>query len=283
MQTFKSVLRQRVRTVDLVLLSALPTVLLGIFVLPLSIRKEFLLSFRNPTLIDAYVSNFVHLTINHLLVNLLTYFILVPTVYLCFLFADERRRFLTSYIYFVTILPFLLSLMSAFSTKPLFGFGFSGINMAFFGLLPVGLVVYYREHFASGLDLDHAIILFFSGALTITALAAPIQQNVIVAVGLAVSGTGIYGQDLLEKVSEISIEGIYRMYTEDPVGYGELATAGAIIFICLPLVMFPPQRMSESGLLNYYIHFLGYCFGFISSFGTFRLLSSVNERLVRSQ
>ena len=52
--------------VDLLLLAGVPIVLLGVFVLPLQVREQLVFEVTDPTVLDAYVSHYVHLDQSHL-------------------------------------------------------------------------------------------------------------------------------------------------------------------------------------------------------------------------
>jgi hypothetical protein len=272
MDPFGKAVRGRVGAIDVVLLAAVPVALVAVFALPRPIRQSFALSYAEPTLVDAYLSNFVHLSLEHFLTNVLVYLVLAPTAYLCYLLADEADRFRVAFVVFLAVLPFVLSALNVIILRPLVGYGFSGVNMAFLGLLPLALVDYAGVQFDSNFTIDHALTLFFAGSILIAVLIVPSRVPGIVAVGIATLGLAIYGYEV---VRATSVSRLCDAHTETPPGYGELAVAGLLLFGLTPFVTFPPVSTDASTVLNYYTHFLGFCFGFVVPFVTYRITDAV--------
>ena len=268
MEPFGQAIRARGRASDAALLAAAPAALLAMFALPVAVRRSFALSYAAPTLLDAYLSTFVHLSAAHLLTNLLVYAVVAPTAYLCYLLADDADRFRVAVVAFLTVLPFALSGLNAAVLRPLVGYGFSGVNMAFLGLLPLALADYARTQFEPNLAIDHALTLFFAGSLLIAALVVPLRPPGVVAVALAALGLVLYGR---ETARATSIARLRRASSETPPGYVELAAVGLLLYGLVPFVTFPPAAGSGMTVLNYYTHFLGFCFGFAVPFVTYRL------------
>ncbi|MFB6250914.1 MAG: hypothetical protein ABEI27_04380, partial [Halobellus sp.] len=218
MESFGKAVRARARAVDVLLVAAVPVALVALFALPRPIRQSFALSYAEPTIVDAYVSNFVHLSLEHFLTNLLVYLVLAPTAYLCYLLADEADRFRIAFVVFLAVLPFVLSSLNAIVLRPLVGYGFSGVNMAFLGLLPLALVDYASVRFEPNFTIDHALTLFFSGSILIAVLIVPSRLLGIAAVSIAMLGLAIYGYEITRATS---LSRLRLAHTETPPGYGE--------------------------------------------------------------
>jgi hypothetical protein len=270
--SFAAALRGRGRPIDVLALLAVPAALLAVFLLPFSVRQSLVLSYAHPTLAGAYASNFVHLSSGHLLTNLLTYCLLTGLCYACATLAGERGRFFVALAVFVGVYPFVLSAFNVALVRPRIGYGFSGVNMALLGFLPIAILGYLHEWFDPNLSIDHAGVLFFVGAGLITVLAAPAGAGTLAAEAIAFVAIGIYARSVVEDVENLSVDGLRRAL-RDPPGFLELPTLSVAAFCLLPLAAFPPSPIQGSGILNFYSHILGYCFGFLAPYLTFRTLN----------
>ena len=56
----------------IIILSAVALILIGLFFLPHPLKKGFVLDTENPTIETAFISNYIHLTLEHLCGNLIS-------------------------------------------------------------------------------------------------------------------------------------------------------------------------------------------------------------------
>lgn len=279
MDDFHVTVRSRCERRDAALIAVVPIVLVGVFALPATVKEQFVLSTENPAVDTAYVSNFVHFGVGHVLSNVLAYLLLSSTTYLCFLLGERAQRFRVGTVAFLTVLPVALSALHVAVADPIDVYGFSGVNMAYLGFLALGVTTYLRERLALPLTLDHAMVLFFSNAILVTALAVPPQYGVPMAFGLATIGVSVYGYDAVTELTEHSTRGVRRASTEHSPGHAALAVAAVFLYYGLPFLAFPPASLSGDVIANYYVHFLGFCFGFMVPFLTFRPLDALDLQL----
>lgn len=146
---------------DFVLIITVPIALLGVFLLPIETREQFVFSVSEPTIITAYTSYYVHLDQAHLLGNLLMYGLVAPTVYTLSVLSDKRWLFRRGFITILLAFPFALTGTQIGFPRERLLFGFSGINAAFFGLLCFVVVSYASIHLSSIIRERDAPVLLF--------------------------------------------------------------------------------------------------------------------------
>ena len=262
--SFTRVLRSAVRPVDLLAILAVPVVLGGVFLLPEETRRSLAFSYTDPTLWTAFTANYVHLGADHLLGNVVSYALVVPLVYLLSALSGRRRRFLVAFTTFVVALPAALSVLNLAISRPGSTVGFSGVNMAFVGFLPIALAGFLRAHFEVDGELDLAGGLFFAGL----ALVAVLSVRSLATVGVAAAAT------LAAVLFFLSVADLHERTRPDvraavqAGGYFELAAAAFVLFAGLPMVAFPMDPVADGSIVNLYVHLLGYALGFIATYAT---------------
>lgn len=268
-EPFAQRLRSAVHPVDVLVLCAIPMVLLGVFTLSAARREALAFSYTDPTVLTAFTANFVHLDVGHLLANLGAYALVVPVVYLLSVLSGKRRRFWIVFTVFLVVFPVALSFLNLAIARPGAGIGFSGINMAFVGYLPIALAGYAAVRFDVGPERDLAGALFFAGI----ALIAVLSVQSVLTYGLAVAALLAA---LLYWLSMLEHRGGARFDVRAAVnaaGDFELAVAGIVLFAGLPLIAFPIDPALDAGTVNLYIHLLGYALGFIATYLTVLTMS----------
>ena len=266
--SFRDAVREQTRLIDVTLIAAIPIVMLGVFALPRATKMEFVLYYTRPTILTAYTSHFVHLGVEHLLVNLLFYVLLVPVTYLSWTLAGRRKTFLVIAVVVILTYPFLLSWVNLSLVRNRFGFGFSGMNAALLGSLPLALVEYLRVRFGLNIDLSYSPLYFFVGAAIIATISVPPSYLSVFAGLMAVFGALTYAAWTFRSIeSRTALRGVLRS-----PGFGELAIGGHVLFLLFPFVAFPMAPEGGVSLANYFIHLLGFAMGFIAPFVTLNLV-----------
>lgn len=250
---------------DLVLLAVLPVLMGVLSLLPTPIRTDLALDYLQPTLSTTYTMHFVHLSTGHLLSNLAVYLLVVPVTYVLAIRAGRRRLFLVSFTTFLLAFPFVLSGLNLLFARPRVGYGFSGINMAFIGLLPLMLLLAVRRQGVDFFDIHHAPGLFFAGVGVIATLAVPPDALMITLAGTAGIAAVIY---LVEPMWSVGSE--ETRLSELP--WGEVELVGLLVFALVPFAAFPPGSTTTGSVLNLYTHLLGYSLGFIAPYTTVSIL-----------
>lgn len=231
---------------------ALPALLAAIETLPQTVQDSLTLHIESPTLWGAYLSNFVHGGTSHLVANIANYVLLMAVLLSLAIYADWKRELYLTTIFFLTVLPLIVS---AYSVWTLQGsgvvrtYGFSGIDAAFLGLLPVATFAFLRREVSSNIRLHHslvlvavemALILFGWGGLSISVIGLSV---------LAILGTGLLYWDT---------RGEWGTLTDTPE-YQTLLFIAIAFFLILP---FQNLVNVETGT-NVYGHLIGFVVGFL--------------------
>ena len=270
-------LLSRVRVVDLLLLAAVPAALGAVFSLPESTRRSLAFAYTDPTVLTAFTAHYVHLEAGHLAGNVAGYLLLAGVGYALAVLAGYRRFFVVALATFLAAFPFVLSALNLAVPRNAIGFGFSGINMALVGLLPLLLGVYARERFFPDASIRALPAVFFATVGWMALLALPVSPGNLDGPGLAGLATAIAGA--LLGVLYASSTGVRvgkalrasaRAAVANP-GYGDLFAVGAAVLVGYPIVGFPGDPTGSGSVVNLYVHLLGFCLAFI---GPFALLAA---------
>lgn len=244
--------------VDACLLVGPPALYVLVFLTPSEARLALTLSHTAPSYYALYTSHFVHFTAAHLVANVVGYLIATTVGYLLARTAGARGRYRVALFVIVTVLPTVLSALNLVIPRSSVGYGASGVVMGAVGLVPVFVFVYLDHLPRVGGSVENAPILLFCG-FAIVGISAPIGWL----------GAGITAAALLSAVLygiEIPID--FKSLTALPPGHLELLIAGVLIGVGYPVVAFPPDPHVQGGLVNLYVHLLGYAFGFIPAYLT---------------
>lgn len=268
---FSTAVRRSVRPREAALLLAVPVVLAAAYLLPTETKRALAFAYVDPTVTTAYAAHFVHFDLDHLLANLLGYALVVPTTYLLCALSERRRLFWTM---FATVLfagPLVLSGLNLAVPRDAVGYGFSGLDMAFFGVLPIALFSYVRPWFVTELRSRDLPVLFFTVVAVVSGAALPTSPaTTAVAIGSGLLAAG-YGGLILsrERRARKRLGGdrsARRSTAARPFGYVELGVVGAILLVGYPLVGFPANPPAVDRVVNLYVHFLGFALAFVAAF-----------------
>jgi hypothetical protein len=243
---------------------AVAALLVGVYSLPTSVKRGFVFEYGAPTLLTAYTAHFVHFTPSHLAGNLAAFMLVTGTMYALSARADCRRIFLSFGATLFIAFPVALSALNLAVPRDGVTYGFSGMNMALAGFLPVVIATYVERRL--GYPVDGVILLtaFFSSVGYIAAIALPwsTPSNAIaaVAVGVALAFTFRYGVSVRSGLS-------FTQRCLDRCGGKEtLSIAGLGVWVVLLSMGFPETVVSDGAVTNIYIHFLGYALGFANAY-----------------
>ncbi|MFB6360171.1 MAG: hypothetical protein ABEH59_02505 [Halobacteriales archaeon] len=261
---FLAELSSQTRLSDFLLIVTIPMIMAAVSVLPMSTRRSLAFNPDAPTLLSAFAAHYIHFEAAHLVGNLLLYILIVPMVYLLFTLSNCRKELAVSYFTILLVFPFLLSGLNLFLPRSgVIISGFSGLGMAFVGLLPVGLFRFLEERLPRTIELKNALSLFFAGAALIAFRMAP---SVI---GLAIGSIAIliallFTWRLLSEVGSITRGEVGRAL--DHTGYVELAVTAAILFFVATFMAFPSDPFLFGGVIDLTTHLLGDLLGFTLGF-----------------
>ncbi|WP_123619498.1 hypothetical protein [Halorubrum sp. CSM-61] len=277
---FRRELLARVRLADLLALAVVPATLVAVFALPESTRRSLAFAYAEPTVRTAFTAHYVHLDASHLAGNAAGYALLAGVGYALAVLAGYRRFFLVALATFLAAFPFVLSALNLAVPRNAIGFGFSGVNMALAGLLPLLLGVYARDRFFPEASVRTLPAAFFPLVGWMTLLAVPVSSGALDAPELAgLAGPAAAVAGLLLGLLYASSAGVrirqaireaVRAVVSNP-GYGDLFAVGVALTVGYQIVGFPGNPTSADGVVNLYVHLLGFCLGFI---GPFALLAA---------
>jgi membrane associated rhomboid family serine protease len=257
-------------------LFSVPIVLVAVFSLPPSVRQSLVFEYTDPSLVTAFSAPFVHLSLSHLVVNVLGYVIVVAVAYLLSVASGRRRRFFVSFVTFVLVFPVLLSYLNLAVVRPTAGLGFSGVVMAFVGYLPLALADYLDERVGVGPSEALAPVFFFFGIALVAGLSVQSVQRERATVLLGTSGlvlasllsAALFWLSAPDRTTE-ALSKVKRA-TRIP-GHVELFSAASVVFVSFLFVAFPSNLADGSTVVNVYVHLLGYALGFITAYTTVTL------------
>ena len=267
--TFRRELLASVRAVDVVALLAVPTVLVAVFALPEPTRRSLAFAYQDPTPLSAFTAHYVHLGTDHLLGNLVGYGLLAGVGYALAVLSGRRRLFFTAFATYLAAFPFALSALNLAVPRNAVGFGFSGINMALSGLLPILWYCFLRDRFAPAAPLAALPALFFGLVGWIALLALPVSTEGIGLAGLSIGVASALLALLYVASSEVRFPRRLRVHAKTVAsrpGYGDLLVVGAVVAVGYPVVGFPSDPAGGGSVVNLYVHLLGFCLGFIGPF-----------------
>ena len=260
----------RLRAADIALVCSVPLVLGLVALLPLATRRSLVFDYTAPTAPTAVASVFVHLDLGHLLVNVGLYALVAPVTFVLAAAGGRRRRFYTAFVTFVCVFPPVLSYLNLAIPRSAVGVGFSGVVMAFAGYLPLALAEYLDDRFGVGPATQLAPLLFLTSLSLVSVLSLRSAFGVVGyrAAGLALAallGALWYGLALVERCPNPRSNA--RRLLATPGAAELVAVAGALVF-AVPFVAFPATPSRDTGVLNLYVHLLGYALGFLVPFVT---------------
>ncbi|MFW5911462.1 MAG: hypothetical protein ACOCQV_01870 [Halolamina sp.] len=251
--SFVAALRAAVRLRDVFALALVPAVLLVVFVLPVERREGLAFVYEEPSLLTAYSAHFVHFDVAHLAANLLGFAIVAGLGYVLAAVAGYRRLVGLATVTYLLAFPPVLSALNLAVPRRAVGYGFSGVNMAFAGLLALVLVA-YLSRLDDRIQVRDAPGLFFAVVTLISIVGLPSRIAAVVGAASALVAVGYLLTVRQRWTGPLSA----RL----AVGWLDAAVLGAIALFGYQFVGFGNASV-EDGVVNVYVHLLGLCLGFI--------------------
>lgn len=261
-KSFATLVRDRSQLADLVAIAGIPAVLVGIFLLPMPVRRSLAFDTADPTLVTAFAGHFVHFSPGHLLGNLVGYAVIVPLTYVLSALAERRRQFRVVFLSLLLGMPFALSLVNWMVLGPGLAIGFSGILLGFYGYLPIVLYQYGTRYAEGSASTRYVPFVFFFGVVSIAAVLA---NRALFSAVVAVCALLIALVYLSVATDQVSIRGAGVL---NRTGFAELGLVGGLLYLLYPLVAFPSNLVLGTRVVNVFAHFMGYSLTFISTYAT---------------
>lgn len=260
--SLETLVQDRARLGDLLAILGVPALLVGVFLLPMPVRRTLAFDVRDPTLLTAFTGDFVHFQLAHLLSNLVGYGLLVPVTYALSALVERRWQFRVVFVSLLLGLPFALSLVDWLVLTRGITLGFSGVLLGFYGYLPIVLYQYVTRYAEGSASLRYVPLAFFVGIVSIaTVFASHVLFSLLVASGALLLALGY----LYDVTAHTSIRGLGLL---ERVGIAELGLASGLLYLLYPLAAFPFQMTMTGRILNVLTHFVGFALSFISIYCT---------------
>lgn len=264
---------RRIRAVDVAFVAAIPAVLVAVFLLPLGRRRDLALLYTDPSVLTMYASHFVHLGLPHLAANLLVYLLVVPFSVAVSVWSGRRRRFYLVAVTILLVFPLVLSGLNVLLPRPRIGMGFSGMNLAFVGYLPHVLADRFEAERPEWERSRAALLalLFFVGTAVVTVrITASIYDTAQPGLHwLVVAGAGSLAAAVALTRPVVSC---LRSRGVAGAPIPPLAALGSLLFVLLMFVGFPNVSPADGSVVNLFLHFLGFSFGYIVPYAAFQVL-----------
>lgn len=233
--------------------------LVGIAQLPESARRGLSFEYGDPTILTAYTAPFVHFSPSHLLGNVAV--LLLAGFALSHLSRRARSPwlFLGALTVVISTLPAAVTLLNLAVPRPGVTYGFSGVNMALVGFLPIAVVRY--AEWRLGRRIDAALLIAWFAASTGYVAAVAVPPSPITA--------GVIGMSLAVVVAVVARA--LALGVPGSVPFSRLASdpsvvAGVGVWLALLVVGFPRVSVVDGTVTNVYVHFLGYALGFTTAY-----------------
>lgn len=243
-----------------------PIILLAVAALPQNIQESWTLHLSSPSLGDAYLTNFVHGGFFHVGNNILAYSFLMAVLLPLAIFADWKRELYLTSVFFIAIVPFVVSYYSVWTlhgTGVERTVGFSGVVASFLGLLPILLFAFFKRAVSSNIRVHYGLALVALELAAIVFSWSGVSISVIALVILGVLGLGLVWWDtrgdwesLLSSNSNMFLV-LITVLTFSFVSYSILVDVGPHV--------------------NVYGHFIGFVSGFLFP-GLLSLALDLRER-----
>jgi len=262
-------LGERIRLADVALLGSVPAALGLAYLLPSATRRALVFDYTSPALSTAFASAFVHLDPTHLLVNVVLYVVLAATSLVLDLASGHRRRFYTAFPTFILAFPAVLAYLNLAVPRSATTLGFSGVAMAFAGYLPLALADYLDVRFDIGPATQLAPALFLSTLGLVSVLSVRAAFDLVGGRAALLAFAASLGalRYALVVVERSDLRARCRGLLGTP-GAAELTAVAAVLVFAVPFVAFPASPGRGAGVLNLYVHLLGYALGFLVPFVT---------------
>ncbi|MBP1901951.1 membrane associated rhomboid family serine protease [Halorubrum trapanicum] len=238
------------------------TIIIGVFGLAESTRRTLSFAYADPSLWTAYTAPFVHFSAEHLAGNVAVFLLVSGAFYALSRHARTPWLFLSALVAALSIFPVTLSLLNLAVPRDAVTYGFSGVNMALVGFLPVAIGRYIEANRGEPIDTTLLLTAFFLSISGIAILAVP-QSALTFAVGTAgVALSVLFGGSFVRHERRLAnSHDRWRASASDPV-----VIVGTGTWILLLATAFPQTVAAGGSVTNVYVHFVGYALGFMTAY-----------------
>ena len=175
----------------LALFGLVPGVLTAIALLPAGVTGSWILHVNAPSAQAVYLTNFVHSGWTHLAINAATYLIFMSTLLAVAVYAEIRHSLFAVTTVYIVVVPGIVSgytlwLVSGSSVHTVVGF--SGVNAALLGYIPVALFRLFQNTVSAEIRPHHALGVVAVVLAVIFSTWSGVRGSTILLGGLGVVG-----------------------------------------------------------------------------------------------
>ena len=175
----------------LALFGLVPGLLTAITLLPAVVTRSWILHVDAPSAQAVYLTNVVHSGWAHLAINVATYLVFISTLLAVAVYAEARRSLFAVTMVFVVVVPGIVSgytlwLVSGSGVRTIMGF--SGVNAALLGYIPVLLFRFFQNTVSAEIRPHHALGIVAVILAVIFSMWSGVRGSTILLGGLGVVG-----------------------------------------------------------------------------------------------
>jgi len=175
----------------LTLFGVVPSLLTAIALLPAHVTASWILHVDAPSAQAVYLTNFVHSGWAHVAINVASYLVFITTLLAVAVYAEVRRSLVAVTTVFMIVVPGVVSgytlwLVSGSGVRTIVGF--SGVNAALLGYIPVVLFRFFHERVNSEIRPHHALAVVAVVLAVIFSMWSGVRDSTIFLGSLGVVG-----------------------------------------------------------------------------------------------
>lgn len=250
------------KLLSLIPVGVIMSIIIWFFTLTESTRRTLSFAYADPSLRTAYTAPFVHFSATHLAGNVAVFLLVSGTFYALSRHTRTPWLFLSALVAALSIFPVTLSLLNLAVPRDAVTYGFSGVNMALVGFLPIAIGRYIEAKRRRPIDTTLLLAAFFLSISGIAMLAVP-RSTLTFAVGTAgLALSVLFGGSFARHERRLAnSHDRWRVSASDPA-----VVVGIGTWILLLATAFPQTVASGGSVTNVYVHFVGYALGFMTAY-----------------
>ena len=269
---------KRITWKDAAIFIIFPCSLALLMLLPEQMRSMLALKIHEPMIWQLWTSSFIHLDFNHLISNILFYFIVGITLLLLSNHGRAKKFFFRLLLATILILPVVDSLIVIKLYPSLFpslqtSEGSSGIVSAMVGFLPFFWVCYLTQKHKIRLDFAKLYCLCLSYIALSLALAYFLFHkdiSIVLILFLFFSFSLYVYRNDAKNILKLLQKDLLNKETNTIINF--LIIFAPLLFFLLPYTLFPIKFVFEGTFADFFIHYTGIIFGITASFISINLL-----------
>ncbi len=250
---FLGEIRDKTEAKDIAWLVSVPAFLTLVYLLPNSLEEGLVLNYNNPSPMTFFTTAFVHSGVGHLAGNLISYVMLVVPLYLMCALSGLKKRFYCLFAVFIFIFPLIISGINFHYLDVKTSRGFSGIDSAFLGFLPVAVFYYLRDRLELDLGTSNSVGLLLVGTEILVLIYSGLSAVFLVVLGLI----AFYLWRIQRRTDLNSLKEAFGRK-----GYFELSAVSISLFLTMPFLLFHQDIVVGGRTVNILSHYSGFFLGF---------------------